>query len=266
MATEYLSAFDGIRLAYEKSYVPDSKVAIIVLHGLAEHKGRYGEFLKDLNGLGYTTFALDCRGHGESGGKRGDIKNFDEYISDLDCIVLYIKKNFPNQKIALFGHSLGGLIATIYAAISKNPDMLILSNPLLESPQKSNMLRFLPYKHIGFIKIKKRHSESPEMLQYSYNDPLSCNYFTLRLLGVVFIEGISKFIDTSGTVTLPILILGGKLDPLLDAARLDILSKHLGSDNITVKLYDNARHRLVHSQQKEQVIADISMWIKAANE
>jgi alpha-beta hydrolase superfamily lysophospholipase len=120
-------------ISYFEMISQESNIGIIIIHGLAEHKGRYIEFINKLHSLKYSVFALDLIGHGESSGKKGDLNNFVEYVDELEKFVSHIRKNYPLMKISLFGHSLGGLVACWYVSEYKNDvDFLILSNPLLE--------------------------------------------------------------------------------------------------------------------------------------
>ena len=73
----FFSARDGVRLFWhtERAASPTGHVAL--LHGYAEHLGRHAEISRALTDAGYSTHLLDCRGHGQSGGKRGWIRPID---------------------------------------------------------------------------------------------------------------------------------------------------------------------------------------------
>ncbi len=257
-----LEVSQGNKIAYFEIISDKSNIGIILIHGLAEHKGRYIEFIHQLHSLNYSVFALDLIGHGESSGKKGDLNNFTEYVDELEKFVFHIRKTYPLMKIGLFGHSLGGLVACSYTSEhNDNVDFLILSNPLLERKKLLNIFYFLPYKLLGFIKTKKRHSESKEMLEYSRRDPLACKFMTLRLLGEIFITGINYNRKKLPYIETPVLLLGGSEDNLTNSRNLKNIINHFGSKDKTLKIYDGIKHRLVHSVKKEEVIKDISVWI-----
>jgi len=262
METKYLYINDEMKLAYYSEYVPDSKVGVIIVHGLAEHKGRYEDFIEQLKNNKISVFAIDLRGHGESLGKRGDIKAFADYIDDLHSFVCDIKEKYPRLKLAVFGHSLGGLIASSYVSTYNKIDLLILSSPFLDAPPKAKWFKFIPYKFCGFIKLKKRHSESKAMLDYSENDPLACRYFTLRLVGVMFKQGIEYITDRFKDIKVPVLMLGGKLDPLVNSGQFTVTLEKFGSENKTLKVYEDKKHRMVQNENKDEIIKDIIMWIR----
>jgi len=261
MKTNYLVIDDKIKLAYYSEYINSSKTGVIIIHGLAEHKGRYEDFIKQLLNNNISVFAIDLRGHGESLGKRGDAKDFSDYLNDLHFFVSYIKEKYPNLKLALFGHSFGGQIASAYVSTYNTVDLLILSSPLLEAPSKSKLFNIIPYKRLGFIKIKKRHSESKEMLEYSKNDTLACHYFTLRLVGIMFKQGIEYITDRFKYIKLPVLLLGGKLDPLINCENMPLILEKFGSNDKTIKIYDKVKHRIVQNDYKDEIIQEIIEWI-----
>lgn len=88
---------------------PGGKV-LIFSHGIGEYGQRHEEYLKKNLGDHYSLFFYDLRGHGQSGGRRGDISSFSDYENDLIYLLNYLKKKEPASKISLMGHSMGGLI------------------------------------------------------------------------------------------------------------------------------------------------------------
>ncbi|MBQ3418187.1 MAG: lysophospholipase [Ruminococcus sp.] len=261
MQTKYVSNPDDTKLAYYERYNQTSKLGIVFIHGLGEHKGRYDDFINQIYDNGFSIFALDIRGHGESDGERGFIKEFDDFISDLDCMIQHVKQKYPSLRIVLMGHSLGGLIATGYVEKYHNIDLLVLSNPLLSYPLLTMLFHIVPYKLIGHIRIKKIKSESQEMLNYSLNDPLACNYFTLRLLGSIFGRGIYVVNKRLKDIKIPVLLLGGELDPVLNHKRLYKKFKKFGSHDKELKVYKGLKHRLLQSPQRKEVTNNIIDWI-----
>jgi alpha-beta hydrolase superfamily lysophospholipase len=205
---------------------------------------------------------MDLRGHGESGGVRGDAKNFEEFFSDLDCLVKHIRGKYPDKKIVLFGHSFGGQVSLVYSA-KQDVDGLILTNPLLTQPQKSKFLKLVPHKLFGFIKLKKKHSESIEMLEVSRKDPLACKKFSLRLVGIMFKDGIDKVNENISNVKCSTFVAAGKLDPLVDCASTELAFQKLSSVNKKLRIYDNVKHRIVQNEGCEERINEIVDWVNS---
>lgn len=109
-----------------------SPLWLIVVHGLGEHQGRHDHIFK-LLGEDVNILTFDLRGHGLSGGAKADIDSFDHYISDLNKVVSYLKKNYNLKDYILMGHSMGGLISTrfVQSDYSSKPVALFLSSPAL---------------------------------------------------------------------------------------------------------------------------------------
>lgn len=262
MNTKFLTIDKNIKLAYFEEVVKSSNIGVIIVHGLAEHKGRYEDFINKLKVAGISVFAIDLRGHGQSDGRRGDIKKFDDYIADLDLFVRFIKKKYPNMKISLFGHSLGGLVTAAYMAQDGIADKLILSSPSLAVGNALQILSCIPSGILGKIYIKKRHSESKEMLEYSRNDPLACKTFTLRLIKESFVLGRKQVIKSMNQIKIPMLLLGGKQDPLVKSGKFASLLDKINSNDKTLIIYENAKHRLVQNEASNKAIPDIINWLK----
>lgn len=261
METKYLNVNDKIKLAYYSEFIPNSKSGVIIVHGLAEHKGRYDEFMDKLLENNISVFAIDLRGHGESLGKRGDITRFASYVKDLYLFISDIKERHPELKLILFGHSLGGLISSSYVAKHDGIDLLILSSPVLSAPMKAKFLVFVPYRIMGFIRLKKPQSEQILKLKNTKIDPLACHTFTFRLLGNMFQDGVKYITKRFSIINIPILMLGGRLDPLVNSGKFASILEKMGSENKTLKIYDNVKHRIVQSDSKDEAISDILEWI-----
>jgi len=76
----------GVEIFFQKWVVRKARAVLILVHGIGEHSGRYGNLLKSLSGKNISVFALDHRGHGRSEGKRGHVDSFMDYIYDLKLL------------------------------------------------------------------------------------------------------------------------------------------------------------------------------------
>ncbi|HKT96511.1 MAG TPA: alpha/beta fold hydrolase, partial [Paraburkholderia sp.] len=93
------------------------RAAIALIHGLAEHAGRYAALAARLNAAGIDVYAIDLRGHGRAGGRRAWVTRFDDYLDDAQALVEHAATPCSARKTPLFlmGHSMGGAIAALYA-------------------------------------------------------------------------------------------------------------------------------------------------------
>src|SRR5688572_16393798 len=102
---------DGTELHGEFFAAPSARAVALILHGYAEHCGRYREVANVLVQAGLSALAFDQRGHGRSHGSRGHILRFDEYLDDAKAALSELDKRVPGQlPIVLVCHSHGALI------------------------------------------------------------------------------------------------------------------------------------------------------------
>jgi len=106
------------------------KATLLLLHGIAEHSGRYEHVGATLAKAGFSVRAIDHHGHGRSGGKRGHVDGIDVFLDDIEDNLSDLRT--AGLPVALMAHSMGGLLATTYCVTrSELPDVLLLSGPAL---------------------------------------------------------------------------------------------------------------------------------------
>src|SRR6476659_5659339 len=110
------AARDGLHL-YAQSWRPDgpSKAAFVIVHGLKDHSSRYAAVASELASRGYSVHAFDLRGHGRSEGQRVWVSPFERYVDDLEDFIHRVEHAEAGKPVFLFGHSMGGAIATLCA-------------------------------------------------------------------------------------------------------------------------------------------------------
>ena len=96
--TAHFKSGDGLSIFYRHYTAESEKARLVIAHGLGEHSGRFGNVVNELLPKGISIFALDHRGHGQSGGKRGHILSFDEYLSDLNAMVAIAGNDLPDGR------------------------------------------------------------------------------------------------------------------------------------------------------------------------
>ncbi len=128
---------DGTKLRYvewDANAALPLRGAVLIAHGYAERSMRYSRWSRELSGAGYRTASFDFRGMGNSGGKRGFVRDFSEYVDDLEHAFLRLKRNLPNgTPCFLYGHSMGGLVVLLHLSQNRNFPLngAIISGPLL---------------------------------------------------------------------------------------------------------------------------------------
>src|SRR5438477_6671846 len=130
-------ARDGIALrTYRWPAVGVPRAHLLLVHGIAEHAGRYQHVAAQLAAAGIETHAYDQRGFGGSGGHRAYVDRWSQYHDDLEDRLAEVRASAGSLPVVLYGHSMGGLIALGYALADPPrplPDTLVLSAPALDA-------------------------------------------------------------------------------------------------------------------------------------
>ena len=233
--------------------------AVLIVHGISEHIGKYQCLVQSLNKKNISTFAVDLRGHGKSGGKRGDIRRFSTFVKDVCELLHYIKQNYNFKKIGLFGHSMGGLISASCASV-ENVDFLILSNPVVYLPKKFRAIKFMPFRLFPFVRIDKKLIESKQQQEQSKKDSLVLKNFTIRLVGNMFCSGVRN-LNKKLNITCPTLMMIGDNDGLLNQQfKSKEFFDKINTKNKTYKVY-NAKHLLFDGVNTQDRVNDIIEWL-----
>src|SRR5688500_3923517 len=130
----HVAARDGTPLVVRHWAVQSGEpwASMVLVHGLAEHSGRYEHVGGQLADAGIEGFALDLRGFGASGGPRASVERWSQLHDDLEERVVAARSGAPERPLVLYGHSLGGLISLGYVLDGRSrPDLLVLSAPAI---------------------------------------------------------------------------------------------------------------------------------------
>jgi len=271
--TEQLRAFDGINLFIRISHPAQSpKALIIIVHGLAEHSGRYIHVIKHLTDAGYVVWAFDLRGHGRSEGHRSFVKSFDDYLSDLDLALDRARKEFPNLPLFLFGHSMGGAVTTLYT-ITRKPAIngLLLSAASLQISAAVSpfLVKIAPLISALFPKMKtivldgSAISRDPVIVQSYNDDPLNYRRGIPARTGAELNAAIRRIQTRMETIEVPLLIMHGTIDRLADIVGSQLLFEKAESSDKTLKIYDGFYHEILNDPEKNRVLNDMQEWLDA---
>jgi acylglycerol lipase len=263
---------DNLQLFYCCSKPENPQAAIVVVHGVCEHSGRY-EWLKNASlEKNISFYSFDHRGHGRSEGKGTEINGYCDYVSDLEQFLHKIVNPENQIPIFLMGHSMGSLIATLYTL--KNPERLrglILSAPPFDPVIPLIKLRFFIGKYLCNIfpnltvhnGIKSHQiSNDPEVVKEYDTDPMVSHKVTL-IWGVELIKTIEKLKQQSKKIRLPFLILHGTADTIarIDGARQFL--EGVASTDKSIIESTGSKHEL-HNEfepERSKVLSSLTEWI-----
>jgi len=246
---------------------------LLVIHGLAEHSGRYTNLVDYFVPKEYAVCGLDHRGHGKSEGLRGFVKKFSDYVDDLKIFVDIVRGEQGDTKIFLVGHSVGGTIATAYA-VNHQRELagLILSAPTLKVGSSVSRIdiimarvlsALLPKAGIAVIDASAISRDKGVVDAY-VSDPLVHRGKIRARLGSELVNMIEKKLPPQmPKINLPVLIMHATADRLSNPEGSKMFYELVNSKDKTLKYYDGLYHEIFNEPEHRQVLADMETWLAA---
>jgi len=267
-----LQTSDGLVLVGEHHQRPDCRAVVVILHGYAEHAGRYAALVAELGEAGYECHLLDLRGHGRSGGVRGYVHRFDEYLDDVDLFLERIGEDRRHSAVPriLLGHSLGGLISLAY--VLRRPDVfgaLAVSSPFLHPALEVPALKagvaaitshVMPTHLIRSDLDSRGLSHDPAVVAAYDRDPRVFKTVSPRWFFEVQ-RSQREILERAGAIHLPALFLIGDADPIADPRRAREVFARLGSADKRLVAYPGFFHEVFNELERERVVHDLLSWL-----
>ncbi|MBL7165491.1 MAG: alpha/beta hydrolase [Dehalococcoidales bacterium] len=259
---------------YYQCWLPDTepRAVLVLAHGLAEHGGRYANVVDHLVPRGYALYAPDHRGHGRSEGGRCYVERFEHYLNDLEAFLAIVRREQPNCRLFLYGHSMGGTIALAYALQHQSElDGLIITGAVLRPGSSITAVHVLAARilsallpRMGVTALDNGGiSQDPEVVQAYVNDPLVyCGKVTARL-GAEFLRVMQQLPTQVKGVHLPVLIMHGTEDILSDPQSSQLLYDRVPSEDKTLIFYEDYYHEIHNEPGRERVLVDMAGWLEA---
>lgn len=271
---------------------------VILLHGMAEHHGRYLDFIHTLTEEGFDVYTYDHRGHGTDKklSELGFIAKKNGaflLIEDARAICQYIKSNCRSKKLAIFGHSMGSLILRCLIQSYDEFDCTICSSttmpPLLVSKagillaklfilfqgadKRSSFLQNLMFGGKNFTSLCTRTTydwltRNNTIIGKYIDDPYCgflCTISFCRDLAQLAAQAATKRRIVKTRKNLPLLFLTGSKDPVsgfgTQITQLHKLYTKLGFENTELIIYPEARHELINEWNAAEVYHDIMTYL-----
>lgn len=268
-----LISADGVSL-HVTDFHPHGQASnrILLMHGLGEHSGRYQHVAEFFCARGFAVRAYDHRGHGHSGGARGDVPNETALLDDASIVMhdWNSKPNLPDTAPFLLGHSMGGLFAARFAVSGITPlSGLILSSPALALPlsgAQKLLLKILTAIAPGLAVsngLKRRYlSHDSKVIEAYSSDTLVHSKITARLLNAM-LSAIFVTQRDAALLNIPTLLIFAGDDRLVDPRGSDQLFKKLLPGIGTRHRYDALYHEIFNENKTAAtaVFNDVSQWL-----
>lgn len=262
---------DGARLWTEDDVPTGARAHVLMLHGYADHLGRYRALRDALVAEGFGVHAYDQRGHGRTPGARGHVRQFSDYLDDFDRGLARMRTQAGNTRAFVIGHSHGGLeaLAALQRRAAPLVDGLVLSSPYLAlafAPPawKAGMAKALqgifPAMRVPLDLDLAALSRDEAWVRTTNADPLYNRVGTPRW----FVESSraqAEVLARGAAIQVPVLMLLGTDDRIASATVARQFFDTLGTKDKTLREYPGMRHELLNEVGKEEVFRDICRWI-----
>jgi len=271
--TGELAASDGIKLFYRHYQAESERARMVISHGLGEHSGRCGNVVERLLPKGISVWVPDHRGHGRSGGRRGHVLNFVQYLTDLRQTVDLARKDMPAEMPCyMLGHSLGGLIALYFA--QRHSDLIdgvVASSPCLGMvievpPLKKVLGSFMSCVWPGLTMSNEldaaRISRDPAVVRAYESDPLVHDRVSARFF-TELMQAMETVNQQASALKVPILMQVAGEDFLVNAESSGLFFDKLTVEDKTLQVYDGMYHEIYNAPQEERkrVLNDLEGWL-----
>lgn len=262
----------GSRIAW-RAWLPETSTrgVIVLVHGVAEHSGRYAHVGKRFADAGFAVYALDHIGHGKSAGRNANIGSMDGAADNVASMLDIATREHPSVPRFLVGHSMGSLI-TLYLATRAPIDVagIVLSAPPLDIDAGSPLQRLLApllsrfAPNLGVLKLDSSQiSRDPAVVRAYDNDPLVFRGKLPARTGAEILQTTAFVKQHLDRLRLPLLVLHGTADAIAAPSSSDLIERGAASKDLTVIRYEGLYHEVFNEPEQDRVLGDVVRWLEA---
>ncbi len=277
-----IESFDGKKIyVHEWTDAENPKGVVQIVHGMAEHAGRYAKFARFLNEHGYVVVADDHRGHGRTdrdtpGYCAGDM--FGDTVKDEAEITAYYQRRYAGLSYFLLGFSYGSFLAQSYLGkYGEKLDGAVIAG----SNYKKDFEVYLGSAVAGagcLFGRAKKPAKLIEKLSFgayakkfddgqwlsadaannrAYEKDPYCGFTCSNRFYKDFFKGLRRLYTAGYTANLrrdlPVLVASGEQDPVGDMGEgvkklVRYYKQRVGMQRVELKLFKNSRHEFLNEQ------------------
>ncbi len=245
---------------------------VILVHGLGEHAGRYGEVAAHLHQWGFAVRAYDQQGHGQSEGARGDMLRPGSLQADL-CRVIDDTRQHPSLQgtpLILLGHSMGGLVVARTLAEGLRPvDAAVLSSPALgafptffQKILLASLPRVLPHLRVDNGLKPEFVSRDPDVVKAYKADALVHRRISAGLAAWILQNGEKTLVDAAKW-DVPTLLLYAGQDRLVNAQASADFAQAAPAAVVQAQCFEGMYHEIFNDLYRAQVFTALKRWLLA---
>ncbi|MBN2078287.1 MAG: lysophospholipase [Spirochaetes bacterium] len=263
----------GTEIFFQNWDTSSPRGILVIAHGVGEHGGRYTNIIRELAKNGISIYAPDHRGHGRSGGPRGHVESFMDYVYDLKLFIDLIKEEKNELPLVLLGHSMGGVIACKYAlSYPDDVDALVLSSPAVmpavEVPAWKTKLGKVFSRYAPSFSMKT--GLNPEELSHDLdvvdayeNDRLVHDHVSARWY-TEFTKAGEECINRALELRMPLMVFQGREDKIVDYRGSETLFRNASSLKKELHIFEGLYHETMNEKDNVTVLQLVARWITGA--
>lgn len=298
----YFPSADGQHRCYAKQWLPQGppRAVVQLVHGVAEHVGRYAPFAAWLAERGFAVAGEDHLGHGKTAddgkmGYFGPQNGWDLVVKDIRRLRELMGEQYPDAPYFILGHSMGSFLTRTY--LIRYPGTVtgaILSGTGQESAATVALGKLLCSLICKTKGPETRSSLVHNMALGAYNRQFAPNRtgsdWISRDEAVVdaylqdpfctFMPTVGMYRDMMGGLqyiadpknlkkmykTTPVYLFSGDRDPVgqngKGVQKVAEFFRTAGCTDVTVKLYPGARHEMLNERNRQEVYQDVLSWME----
>ncbi|MBT8047987.1 MAG: alpha/beta hydrolase [Xanthomonadales bacterium] len=267
---------DQLDLVCQSWVCPSPRGVIVIVHGLAEHSGRYHETAEYFCANNWSVFACDLRAHGHSPNPpkagRVHVRRFTDYFMDVDAVTEWARNRHPELPLFLLGHSMGGLIS-ISHALEKPRGLagVVISSPALgthpefKPPLMLKILvgilsRIAPRVLVDSELDTQAISRDPEVVKAYLDDPLVSQKISVRWYSEL-LKTMKKVNRNAGTLQVPMLLMQSGSDCLVDPEAPGRWARAAPAEKVELVVWDGLYHEMFNEPEKDLVRRRVLEWL-----
>jgi len=266
----HIESADGTKLAYQMTIPSKIVGTVLLVHGFAEHCGRYARIAQQLADFNFASLRFDYRGHGNSDGKRGHIFQFEDYLADFDAAYSTLNERLrPSIPPCVMAHSYGGLIS-LHAAQTHALSGMVLSSPFygfaIRVPAWKSLAGKMLSKYIPSIALPtdidpQSVSHDPATIAAYGTDPLIGRVASARWLTET--EKAQRHLpDLAARIHVPILFQQAGDDKLVDAKAGREVFDAFSSTDKTWQDLPGQYHEIWFEIERDTTLGVVYEWLK----
>ncbi|MBS0012481.1 MAG: lysophospholipase [Desulfobacterales bacterium] len=251
------------------------RACMVIIHGLCEHSGRYEQMTQFLVERGIRVTAYDQRGHGQSGGPRGHVQDFDHLTDDLLQVIQKSRQQMDkNLPLLILGHSMGGMVVlrfaqrfgdTVSGVIASSPALApAVSIPPVKAALGRLMSRIFPQLTFDNQLAPEHISHDDSVVQAYISDPLVLGRVSARLF-TEMTKTMERTNQDAPLLRVPLLLQAAGDDRLVDPEASRRFFEQIQSSDKTLHVYPGLFHEIYNEEpsRRHQVLTDLETWLES---